>query len=158
MDAIVALNPDLTSQKTIEPPAQVNNHHVLISARARVRIVRSLDRFSPSFSFDQHATVDETLGERKEPTESSETQQRRVRTYVREIDRDRVLRCFANCSFPSVSSPHGWSFTSRAIDVQTPLFLIENLGTTRRAISQLLEFPVYVVLSMPTSHPRSFFR
>ncbi|XP_043518852.1 kinesin-like protein Klp10A isoform X1 [Frieseomelitta varia] len=35
MDAIVALNPDLTSQKTIEPPAQVNNHHVVISARAR---------------------------------------------------------------------------------------------------------------------------
>ncbi|KAF3423943.1 hypothetical protein E2986_03399 [Frieseomelitta varia] len=37
MDAIVALNPDLTSQKTIEPPAQVNNHHVVISARARNR-------------------------------------------------------------------------------------------------------------------------
>lgn len=42
MDAIVALNPDLTSQKTIEPPAQVNNHHVLISARARHSIKPSI--------------------------------------------------------------------------------------------------------------------
>ncbi|XP_043518853.1 kinesin-like protein Klp10A isoform X2 [Frieseomelitta varia] len=42
MDAIVALNPDLTSQKTIEPPAQVNNHHVVISARARHSIKPSI--------------------------------------------------------------------------------------------------------------------
>ncbi|XP_031369397.1 kinesin-like protein Klp10A [Apis dorsata] len=34
IDAIIALNPDLTNQKTIESPAQMNNH-TLISSRAR---------------------------------------------------------------------------------------------------------------------------
>ncbi|XP_043582567.1 kinesin-like protein Klp10A isoform X2 [Bombus pyrosoma] len=33
MDAIVALNPDLTNQKTMEPPSQINNHVLISKAR-----------------------------------------------------------------------------------------------------------------------------
>lgn len=70
MDAIVALNPDLTNQKTMEPPSQINNH-VLIS-KARVRIARSFDLSSALFSFKQRATTteDEPSVRRKETTKS----------------------------------------------------------------------------------------
>lgn len=114
MDAIVALNPDLTNQKTIEPPAQVNNHHVLISARARVRIVRS---FSSFFFFDQHATVDETIGERKKNRQNHLKHSNARFSYFHEIDRDCLLHSTSDLSRAVHSYPcqvHTVEFTSRA--------------------------------------------